>query len=219
MMESHDPPQIGKKLKKLRRIVGGLKAEEKDGVAFKVKSAATLMKRVRRGLDRLDLNLIPYTVDAKSLDVAKGTGAAVTTTFMIQDLEDGSFQLFAGYGQGADSQDKAGGKAFTYAWKAALVYLLSLPDSDMPDTDDDDSPGGKDGLKRGKNEVAPGEAMEQEAVLLGEYKVRLAGAATAEDLAKIISDAMDARDAKRIGQQAGVRVTNAVNKRRKELGI
>jgi hypothetical protein len=51
--------------------------------------------------------------------------------------DDGSFEDFVGFGQGGDTQDKAGGKASTYAWKDALTKALSLPDADMVDTDDE----------------------------------------------------------------------------------
>ena len=51
--------------------------------------------------------------------------------------DDGSGITFVGQGHGADRDDKAGGKASTYAWKDALIKGLNLPDADMPDTDND----------------------------------------------------------------------------------
>lgn len=58
----------------------------------------------------------------------------VTVRFMS---DDGSCVDFVGFGQGGDTQDKAGGKASTYAWKDAITKALSLPDADMVDTDDE----------------------------------------------------------------------------------
>lgn len=58
----------------------------------------------------------------------------VTVRFMS---DDGSYVDFVGFGQGGDTQDKAGGKASTYAWKDAITKALSLPDADMVDTDDE----------------------------------------------------------------------------------
>lgn len=54
--------------------------------------------------------------------------------------DDGSFEDFVGFGQGGDTQDKAGGKASTYAWKDGVTKALSLPDADMVDTDDEQFP-------------------------------------------------------------------------------
>ncbi len=51
--------------------------------------------------------------------------------------DDGSYVDFVGFGQGGDTQDKAGGKASTYAWKDGTTKALSLPDADMVDTDDE----------------------------------------------------------------------------------
>ena len=70
------------------------------------------------------------------MDVERGT-ACTTRSVVRIEAEDGSYRDFVGTGQGADNQDKAGGKASTYAWKDALVKGLCLPDADMVDTDDE----------------------------------------------------------------------------------
>jgi hypothetical protein len=53
---------------------------------------------------------------------------------------DGSYVDFVGSGHGSSSDDKAGGKASTYAWKDAIIKGLSMPDADMADTDDESVP-------------------------------------------------------------------------------
>lgn len=47
----------------------------------------------------------------------------------------GESQIIAGYGHGVDSQDKAAGKATTYALKNALLYTFMIPTGDIDDTD------------------------------------------------------------------------------------
>ena len=45
----------------------------------------------------------------------------------------------SGYGHGVDSQDKAAGKATTYALKYALLYLFMVPTGHIDDTDNQHS--------------------------------------------------------------------------------
>ena len=50
--------------------------------------------------------------------------------------ESGETMEICGYGHGIDSQDKAAGKATTYALKNALLYTFLTPVGKMPDTDE-----------------------------------------------------------------------------------
>jgi hypothetical protein len=79
---------------------------------------------------------IPVTsFDAKG-NPKQGTGCLVKLRITLV-ASDGSTVTFSGVGHGMDRvEDKAAGKASTYAWKDALVKGLSLPDDDMDDTDD-----------------------------------------------------------------------------------
>lgn len=49
--------------------------------------------------------------------------------------ESGQHVSIPAYGHGIDSQDKAAGKATTYALKYALIYLGLIPTGDIDDTD------------------------------------------------------------------------------------
>lgn len=49
--------------------------------------------------------------------------------------ESGESQEIVGYGHGVDSQDKAAGKATTYALKYALLYAFMVPTGTIDDTD------------------------------------------------------------------------------------
>lgn len=126
------------KLAELRKRVGVLKAKKKDGVRFKVRSADELSDRIRPVADGLGLLIYPIRADGTGHVVEDGTLASVNIVLRIQAVEDGSYVDVAGYGLGADNQDKAGGKAGTYAWKSALVQTLLAGGSE--DTDDTDTP-------------------------------------------------------------------------------
>ena len=59
--------------------------------------------------------------------------------YKIVDIESGESELIVGFGNGADSQDKGSGKAFTYSFKTALsktFMLFSGEDTDNTHSDD-----------------------------------------------------------------------------------
>lgn len=64
--------------------------------------------------------------------------AEVRTKYLLLHTSGESIE-FAGYGHGVDSQDKAAGKATTYALKYALLYLFMVPTGQIDDTDNEHS--------------------------------------------------------------------------------
>lgn len=58
----------------------------------------------------------------------------VTTKYLLIH-ESGESMEVVGYGHGVDSQDKAAGKATTYALKYALLYTFMVPTGEILDTD------------------------------------------------------------------------------------
>lgn len=61
--------------------------------------------------------------------------------FRIQDVDSDQYQDIVGFGNGADTQDKGAGKAFTYSFKNALsktFMLFSGEDTDNEHSDDID---------------------------------------------------------------------------------
>ena len=60
--------------------------------------------------------------------------AKVKTTYMLAH-ESGEYIIISGYGHGTDSQDKAAGKATTYALKYALLYTFLVPTGKIDDAD------------------------------------------------------------------------------------
>lgn len=141
---SPTPPQIHAGLIALRKAIGGLQAvrapqakiDAKLAPSFAVKSAKDLGIKLRDALDETGLVCFVVGQQGGNLEVEKGTAAYVQTLIRV-GAPDGSYVDFAGSGHGADRDDKAGGKASTYAWKDALVKGLNLPDAEMVDTDDE----------------------------------------------------------------------------------
>lgn len=130
----------------LRKKVGVVEAKKKEGVKFKVRSAEDLIDKIRATANKLGILIYPRTVTGKGHVVEDGTLAEQTVQVHAQAVEDGSILAFEGFGLGADNQDKAGGKAGTYAFKAALIQALLAGGSanakalGVADTDDSDSP-------------------------------------------------------------------------------
>lgn len=131
----------------LRRKIGGLPAEAKQGVMYKVKSAKELHIKLREAADELNMPLAGAIVQqsTEQMPVIQGTDrngkpttfflvACVTTVRFMSD--DGSYEDFVGSGNGGGNDDKSGGKASTYSWKDAIIKGLCLPDEEMVDTDD-----------------------------------------------------------------------------------
>lgn len=58
----------------------------------------------------------------------------VTTKYLLLH-KSGESQVLSGYGHGVDTQDKAAGKATTYALKYALLYLFLVPTGSIDDAD------------------------------------------------------------------------------------
>lgn len=145
-------PKILSDLIELRAEIGGLRAEKKNGVMYPVKSAKDLMLKLRKAGDELKMPVIAGVVNQtvtqlegvefyrKSVDKnVPGVGCHVVCTIRFVS-SDGSHMDFVGSGHGTSEDDKAGGKASTYAWKDAVVKALSLPDDEMLDTDDESVP-------------------------------------------------------------------------------
>lgn len=130
----------------LRKRVGIVELKKKNGMKFETRASTDLMDKLAGHCNDLGILIYPTRGCAKGLVVEDGTMADVELTIVAQAVEDGSRLELYGYGQGADNQDKAGGKAGTYAFKQALIQALlaggtKAPKSQrIPDTDDTDTP-------------------------------------------------------------------------------
>lgn len=173
-VQSGAAPLIHAKLRELRLHVGGVAAKKQAGGAmFPVKGAKEVAQKLAQAL--VDLNMVAPVVaqeihyfDTKDIpDNKTASGKPVFRTLVHVKstvrlgAEDGSFVEVVGSGHGGDVDDKAGGKASTYAWKDAILKGLTVPEADMLDTDDE-APSDEGPLKRqpSKAEVRGGAAGE-----------------------------------------------------------
>jgi hypothetical protein len=200
---------------KLRQTIGILRKVKKEKVKFLVRSSEDLIDKLRDRANELGLLIYPtpavlnergeavFTSQGKMSPIEDGTLAEVNQAFIIQCIEDGSKLAIFGFGLGADSMDKAGGKAGTYAQKAALIQALQLGGTasakalGVVDTDDDGAPikGGvrrkveKDSLAGFRAALAEVESEEE----YNELRPRLQ-ALTPEDQGKLRADILSARE-------------------------
>ncbi len=141
------PGEILRLWAELVRVTDPLQRRKKAGVQFLVRDAAELVDKLRVVTNSLGIIIYPgVATHGTGTVVERGTLADVNMVLIAQAISDGSMLAFGGYGQGADNQDKAGGKAMTYAAKAILIQAAQLGGSKtakalgVHDTDDTDTP-------------------------------------------------------------------------------
>lgn len=187
---------------KVRAAVGVVELKKKNGMKFETRASTDLMDKLAAACAEHGVLVYPGRGTGKSVLADNGTMADVELVVVAQAIEDGSRIEFFGYGQGADTQDKAGGKAGTYAFKQACIQALlaggtKAPKSHrIPDTDDTDTPieggvrkkSGKPGFEQVKAEL---EAAQDEPA----YRAALANlkAANAPDQVKLAPIAREAK--------------------------
>ena len=149
--------QIHDLCQKLRREIGSIAAARTPGVPFPVRGAKDLNQKLAEALDRLNMlapvidQQITFVDCANIPDNKNARGNVIFRTLVHVKATvrliapDGSYLDMVGSGHGGDTDDKAGGKASTYAWKDAILKGLSIPHEDMVDTDDDAPTVGKSG--------------------------------------------------------------------------
>lgn len=227
---SATPPMIHNKLRELRREVGSLGAKKQQGgPMFPVRSSKELMQKLAEALDALNLTAGVVAQDVTLVDTANipdnktssgkpvfRTLAHVRSTVRI-GAEDGSFVEYVGSGHGGDVDDKAGGKADTYAWKAAVLKGLCIPEQNMPDTDDEEP-----SERAPKSGAKPVKSTDQEMSVIAnkggrslEAIVAQIGAANDEQLSTIVAGVKSGEIELKGGDKLAA--SAAVVKRRKEL--
>ena len=115
--------------------------------SYKAISEASVLNAVKPLLKKHKLILFPIKIEAKDMvdtfTTAKGESVRLMTqvkaTYKIVDAESGESEILETIGNGVDTQDKASGKAMTYAYKALLqktFCLFSGEDTDNEHSDD-----------------------------------------------------------------------------------
>lgn len=173
--------------------------------SYKAVSDKDVKETIRKAMIKHGLAIIPKTVDAATrIERWEETNNYGTrqrqqvfveakTVYTLMHVS-GETRDIEGYGHGVDPQDKAAGKATTYALKYALLYLFLVPTGDIDDADAD--PSKDDGgvsdkapnVRRASNERlknAPGPSNDPDkpaAATIAAAKEMLAGAVDLPDL-------------------------------------
>lgn len=123
--------------------------------SYKAVSEASVLNAIKPLLKKHKLIIIPIDVEVQErvdsyqtsntyngVTTANDKARLMTqlkTKWKIIDVETGEFEILAAPGNGADTQDKASGKAWTYAYKAVIqktFMLFSGEDTDNTHSDD-----------------------------------------------------------------------------------
>lgn len=126
------PKNIHQKMLEVMRQIQYLKKD--DTVAFKSTSYKGLSEEkvtstVRQAF--LELGIVMYPIKQDSHRV--GNLTTVNVTYRIANTDGDDYVDVVSTGEGADTQDKAAGKAMTYAYKYALLRTFAIPSGE--DTD------------------------------------------------------------------------------------
>jgi hypothetical protein len=127
------------------------------GSSYKGVADKDVKLAIGRAMFEAGLVMVPIAIDASSrtdrweekynttTKQKQSVFVEVRTRYLLIHAESGESVEIAGYGHGTDSQDKAAGKATTYALKYALLYTFLVPtgkidDADKTHSDDIDAP-------------------------------------------------------------------------------
>lgn len=110
--------------------------------AYKAVSDKDVKEAIGKEMEANGLCILPIGVEAKTQIDRWEEGSKqkqsvlteVTTKYLLLH-ESGESMELAGYGHGIDSQDKAAGKATTYALKYALLYTFMVATGKLDDAD------------------------------------------------------------------------------------
>lgn len=134
---------------KMHNIMCETKALEKNMQVgnYKAISEASVLNEIKPLLKKYKLIIFPISVEVKDIENTYNDKYGEKTRLMTQvnvqykivDVESSEFEILASVGNGVDPQDKASGKAWTYAYKGLLqktFMMFSGEDTDNTHSDD-----------------------------------------------------------------------------------
>lgn len=113
---------------------------------YKAISEQKVTSTIRKELIRNHLVMFPENVRYER----NGNIGQVHVTYRMVCTDDGSSITIESVGEGADSQDKASGKAMTYCYKYALLRTFAIPTGEDPDKVSSDELDHKESMARVK---------------------------------------------------------------------
>lgn len=150
MEKSATIAEISKAIVSVMKEVKGIEKSMTVGTgnnAYKGVSDKDVKNAIGKAMEKYGLCMIPVDVEPTlQIDRWMETGGqygdkqkqsvftSVKTKYMLLH-ESGEYIEVMGYGHGTDTQDKAAGKATTYALKYALLYTFMVPTGKIDDAD------------------------------------------------------------------------------------
>lgn len=210
MRANGEPGAILQLWPKLMAAVGHVeKSRQSEEVPYKFRSIDDVLVRLQPALIELGVTVTISTSDHEHSYRATARGVTVGTARVHVLLRfiapDGTWLELETDGQGADTSDKATGKAITSAVKYSLLYGLMVPTGD-PQLDPDASRPELDGPDRARPLGADAAAV----------IARLQAAAAPEEVRAVMDDpvyrAIPAADAKRVQKVAVSRFKSLLTK-------
>ena len=130
---------LATKITKVMEAVGYVpKTGNNAALGYKFVQASAVADKVRAELVRLNISMVPTTVDVISEGMTPSGKQVLLTlrfTWTLTDGDTGESISFQSIGTGSDSGDKAAYKAATGALKYALLTGFLIPTGDDPEAD------------------------------------------------------------------------------------
>lgn len=144
------PLNIHQKMLEVMKKIQYLKKDDKvefKNTSYKGLSEEKVTSTVRQAF--VELGLVMYPIHQTSTRV--GNLTTIDVTYRLVNADGGDYVDIVSTGEGADSQDKAAGKAMTYAYKYALLRSFAIASGE--DTDKIHSAQLDEELKKKANEA------------------------------------------------------------------
>jgi hypothetical protein len=144
---------IAKAIVAVMQVVKGVEKNTNVGTgsnSYKGVADKDVKIAIGEAMEKHGLSILPIGVEAKTTTdrweetnqygtkTKQSVFTEVETKYLLLHTS-GESIVIAGYGHGVDSQDKAAGKATTYALKNALLYAFMVPTGTIDDTDNEHS--------------------------------------------------------------------------------
>lgn len=112
----------------LRQVGIGKKKGSSDGIKYAFRSIDDVYAALSPLLAKYKLYIRPKAMQVLSSEVCgKQRLSRILVTYVVTSSEDGSSIEAQAVGEGADSTDKAAGKAMSYAYKSLMFQLFCIP--------------------------------------------------------------------------------------------
>lgn len=125
------------------RKIGINKEKRASGgkIAYAYRSIEDVYAALSPLLPKFKIIIAPVRIEKESDGMAGSMRLVrIKVTYQVTSVEDGSHFCVESLGEGADTGDKAAGKAMSYAYKSLMFQLFCIPVQGVEDSDATESP-------------------------------------------------------------------------------